>query len=262
MYLTITALDFGPQDLYEQLPIVVDLFRSIPGDDRPDYWLGAVKRPIRWQVKNQNRVRDVTHLVVVARWTGTTVEFGAENLPIGIAYVTDESVLDDAHLDFAKCAYVAIGTATEALDGRTPKPREKIRAGSVAPAFGTGKAAVLPYARSPRDLAFALMSHLLMTLFWLLATLGVGESISLPASASVLRVAASYLLVFALPALWVIFGVMLVVWWREDRGPLWSYPLRWGLGLAGTFFTLIALCFPDVRAWFIPPRAMRNVTPE
>lgn len=31
----------------------------------------------------------------------------------GSVYVTDQSVLNDARLDFGKCVYVAIGLATE-----------------------------------------------------------------------------------------------------------------------------------------------------
>src|SRR5262249_49816159 len=30
-------------DLYEQVPIVVNLIRQMPGDDREDYWLGVLK---------------------------------------------------------------------------------------------------------------------------------------------------------------------------------------------------------------------------
>jgi hypothetical protein len=35
---------------------------------------------------------------------------------VGIAYVTDESLLDDARLDFAKCHYAAIGMAEYVAD--------------------------------------------------------------------------------------------------------------------------------------------------
>jgi len=52
----------------------VDLVREIPGDDRPDYWIGAVPVPIRWLVDNHERL--VTHLVLAARWEGTRLERG------------------------------------------------------------------------------------------------------------------------------------------------------------------------------------------
>lgn len=88
MQLTITSVDYAPEDLYDQVPMMVDLIREIPGHDRPDYWLGALKTPIRWLVENQ--VREVTHLVVAARWEGTRIDVGVQSLPIGIAYVTDQ----------------------------------------------------------------------------------------------------------------------------------------------------------------------------
>lgn len=137
MQLTITSVDYAPEDLYEQVPIVVELIRQIPGDDRPDYWLGALRTPVRWLV--ENHVREVTHLVVAARWQGTTIAVEVQNLPIAIAYVTDQSVLNDTHLDFAKCAYVAIGLSSETGGGVEPKPLKQVLAGTIARAFGTGK---------------------------------------------------------------------------------------------------------------------------
>jgi hypothetical protein len=137
MELTITSVDHAPEDLYDQVPLVVDLIREIPGDDRPDYWLGALRTPIRWLV--DNHIREVTHLVLAARWQGTAIAVGAENLPIGIAYVTDQSVLNDAHLKLSKCAYVAIGLSTETGGGAQPKPLKDILAGTISRGFGTVK---------------------------------------------------------------------------------------------------------------------------
>jgi hypothetical protein len=137
MQLTISSVDYAPEDLYDQVPLIVDLIRQLPGDDRADYWLGALQTPIRWTV--DNRVREITHLVVAARWEGTEIAARVQNLPIGIAYVTDQSVLGDARLDFAKSAYVAIGMATETGSGFPPKPIKGILAGTIARAFGTGR---------------------------------------------------------------------------------------------------------------------------
>ncbi|MGE0358850.1 MAG: hypothetical protein AB7P08_18245 [Burkholderiales bacterium] len=137
MQLTITSVDYAPGDLYDQVPLVVDLIREIPGDDRPDYWLGSLRAPIRWLV--DNHIREVTHLVLAARWQGTAIATGAENLPVGIAYVTDQSVLNDAHLSLGKCAYVAIGISTETGGGAQPTPLKNILSGTIARGFGTGK---------------------------------------------------------------------------------------------------------------------------
>ena len=139
MQLTITTVDYAPEELYRQVPIVVDLLRQIPGDDRPDYWIGAVRTPISWLV--DNRPRAVTHLVVAARWEGTSIGPGARELPIGIAYIVDQSLLDDDRLDLAKCSYVAIGLSSETSRGDTsrPRPLRQILAGTIARAFGTGR---------------------------------------------------------------------------------------------------------------------------
>jgi hypothetical protein len=139
MQLTITSVDYAPGDLYDQVPIVVDLIHEIPGDDRPDYWVGSVQTPIRWLVDNHDR--EVSHLVLAARWQGTAIAAGVENLPVGIAYVTDQSLLNDTRLDLSKCAYVAIGIATETGADAKLKPLKDILAGTIAPGFGTGKRA-------------------------------------------------------------------------------------------------------------------------
>ena len=137
MRLTITSVDYAPEDLDEQVPLVVDLIREIRGDDRPDYWLGVVRPPVRWLV--DDHVREVTHLVVAARWQGTAIAPGAKHLPVGIAYVLDQSLLDDTRLDLAKCKYVAIGIATETGAGNAPEPLTEILGGNIAPGFGMGE---------------------------------------------------------------------------------------------------------------------------
>lgn len=136
MELTIVSVDYAPHELEEQTPIVVKLLREIPGDDRPDYWLGKVKIPIRWIYHNQER--EITHLVLAARWEGTTIEPKVRDLPVGIAYVTDITLLDDQHLDFNKCEYVAIGFSHETGNGEPIKKNTDILAGTIGRFFGTG----------------------------------------------------------------------------------------------------------------------------
>jgi hypothetical protein len=136
MRITVTTVDHAPQELRDQLPLVIDLLREIPGDDRPDYWLGKVQRPIGWLV--ENLPRQVTHVVVAARWEGIRIEPGVESLPVGIAYVTDPSVLADDRLDFTKCSYVTIGLCTETSRGNDPQPSDGILRVTIARAFGTG----------------------------------------------------------------------------------------------------------------------------
>ena len=137
MQLTITQVDHAPSELHEQIPLVVKLVREIPGEDRPDYWLGEAKSPIRWI--DDNHETEVTHVIVAARWEGTRIEAGVKNLPVGIAYVTDQSLIGDSSLDFSKCAYVAIGIAHETgRDRHAEKLRDTILPGTIGRFFGKG----------------------------------------------------------------------------------------------------------------------------
>jgi hypothetical protein len=114
MQLTISSIDYAPEELYEQVPIVAELIRELPGDDRPDYWLARSERPINWMKDNFQRTID--HLVLAAHWQATGIHAGAEHLPVAIAYVTDETLLEDERLDFEKCTYIAIGIVPTRLE--------------------------------------------------------------------------------------------------------------------------------------------------
>lgn len=111
MRVKISSVDYAPDELYAQTPFEAVLIREIPGTDRPDYWLAVLATPLRWL---RNGVEtSVTHLVLAARWQGTRIGRGMSRMPVGIAYVVDESLLNDARLDFGKCEYVAIGVADD-----------------------------------------------------------------------------------------------------------------------------------------------------
>jgi len=112
--MTISSVDYAPDELHDQTPIVVNLVREMPGPDRPDYWLGELLAPIRWAEKGG----DVDYLILAARWEGTQIEPGMEQLPVGIAYVTDQTLLNDVQVDFDKCAYIAVGTVQEVCRSR------------------------------------------------------------------------------------------------------------------------------------------------
>jgi hypothetical protein len=107
---TITSVDYEPEDLGSQIPCRGALIREIPGPDRPDYWLASLVTPLSW--KDGETVRSVKFLVISSRYVGQRVSVPMPpRLTIGIAYVLDESVLEDSQLDFHKCKYVAIGEA-------------------------------------------------------------------------------------------------------------------------------------------------------
>ena len=122
MELTVTGVDYAPPELNEQVPFKVKLLRPIPGPDRPDYWLGEVSQPLLW-IKDSRRI-EITHLILCARWQGTRIEPHVQDLPIGIAYVTDPTQLADQTVCFEKCAYVAIGFAHETSGNATPPAGE------------------------------------------------------------------------------------------------------------------------------------------
>jgi hypothetical protein len=111
MRLTISDIDSAPPDLEAQAPFTVELLRELPGPDRPDYWLGRLRRPLKWN--RDGETVEVTHLVLGARWQGTRIGRDRK-LPVGIAYVTDPTLLQDTHVVFDKCRYVAIGMARQA----------------------------------------------------------------------------------------------------------------------------------------------------
>jgi len=135
--LTISTVDYAPGDLYDQVPLRVKLLRQLAGPDRPDYWLGELAQPIRW-VSESEGYFEISHVVLAARWQGTRIGRGARSLPVGIAYVTDPSLLTDDRLEFGKCRYVAIGIADDTTSGGQPSPLKSILQGTVARLFGTG----------------------------------------------------------------------------------------------------------------------------
>jgi len=136
MELHVTSVDYAPEELYDQVPLVFDLIREIPGSDRPDYWIGKCKKPIRWI--DDNFEKCIEHVIVAARWEGTRIEPDVQNLPIGISYVVDESILTDDTLNFDKCKYVAIGVSHETSGGPPPKELKGILAGTIGRFFGKG----------------------------------------------------------------------------------------------------------------------------
>jgi hypothetical protein len=137
MDVVVSSVDYNPPELAEQVPFEFALLRVLPGPDRPDYWLGALHRPMRWI--DDNVEKSVEHVIICARWAGTQIEAGFANLPIGIAYVIDPSLLNEPHLSFEKCQYVAIGIASDVSGGRPPPELTDILSGNIARAFGIGK---------------------------------------------------------------------------------------------------------------------------
>lgn len=86
-----------------------------------------MQKPIRW-LKGNDEIA-ITHVILAARLAGTKIAPGSEDLQVGIAYVTDQTLLFDSELDFAKGSYVAIGVSHETDHGAKPNPNKQIQSG-------------------------------------------------------------------------------------------------------------------------------------
>ena len=114
--IVIDSVDHAPDDLYGQIPLRGQLVRTIAKQDRTDrfrtasgdYWLAELRTPLSWT--RDGVTRTIRHLVLAARWEGTSIQPGA-TIPVGIAYVVDDSVLSSPSFDFTQAEYVAIGMA-------------------------------------------------------------------------------------------------------------------------------------------------------
>ena len=133
---SIDSMDTGPEGLPEQLPVTARLLRVIPGSDRPDYCLAVAETPIRHRttlaamkqagvdpaaadpqlirVHEDGTVDLLVHgLVVVARLVGEQLHPGMRDLPAGLAFVVDNTLMSDAGMDFTKALYVAVVSLTD-----------------------------------------------------------------------------------------------------------------------------------------------------
>jgi hypothetical protein len=127
---SITRFDSAPRELEWQLPLDGELYRLIPGPDRPDYSLLVLERPLHFypapgfdlgRVEPEQRVEDrkgrpmvrVHALLVCARFVGQQLQPGMRDLAINIAYVIDNSLARDAVVDFSKIEVAAVGFLDE-----------------------------------------------------------------------------------------------------------------------------------------------------
>lgn len=132
----IDGIDVGPDDLAPQLPVECRLMKQLPGPDRPDYFLAALERPLTHrttveQLRAQGADLDgadprtaavhpdgtvelhVRGVVIAARIAGEQPYAGMERFPVSLAYVIDDSIVEDDALVFSKAAYVAVAFITD-----------------------------------------------------------------------------------------------------------------------------------------------------
>ena len=144
---SITRFDTAPRELEWQLPLDGELYRLVPGPDRPDYSLLVLERPLHFypapgfdqdRVEPDQRVEDrkgrpmvrVHALLVCARFVGQQLGPGMRDLAVNIAYVIDNSLARDAVVDFAKIEVAAVGFLSE---GHHAAPGTDIPQGAAEP---------------------------------------------------------------------------------------------------------------------------------
>ena len=104
--------------------------------------------------------------------------------------------------------------------------------------------------KAAADLLVALIGHAFTGVLSLVLTVGLGTTRS-PETPELFWL--MYLASLSPLVLWGVGGVMLVVWWRQGRRPVWPYPIIWSLALACSVVTLVALCFPAFWRVLRPP---------
>lgn len=133
---SVTRFDVAPPELDWQLPLNGELYRLMPGSDRPDYSLFVLERPLHFyptegfdlgRVDAEQRVQDrkgrtmvrVHAMLLCARFVGQQLHPGMKDLAVNLAYVIDNSLARDPEVDFGKIEFAATGFLSE---GHTPRP--------------------------------------------------------------------------------------------------------------------------------------------
>lgn len=155
---SVTHFDTAPPELEWQLPLNGELYRLMPGSDRPDYSLFVLERPVHFypadgfdlgRVEAEQRVEDrkgrpmvrVHALLLCARFVGQQLHPGMKDLAVNLAYVIDNSLARDAEVDFGKIEFAAIGFLSE---GHTPRPGADNPADTPADTAAEGPADATP----------------------------------------------------------------------------------------------------------------------
>lgn len=102
----IDRFDALPSGGYEPMP--VRIIRRLNSEDGAEYWLGELQKKIVY--KKDGRTMTVKYAVVAPGWQGLSFADSFEDGRVNVAYVTDETLLQDKSMVFAKADYVAFGS--------------------------------------------------------------------------------------------------------------------------------------------------------
>lgn len=133
---SVTHFDVAPAELEWQLPLNGELYRLMPGSDRPDYSLFVLERPLHFypaegfdlgRVDAGQQVQDrkgrtmvrVHAMLLCSRFVGQQLHPGMKDLAVNLAYVIDNSLARDPEVDFGKIEFAATGFLSE---GHTTRP--------------------------------------------------------------------------------------------------------------------------------------------
>jgi len=140
----IARFDLAADELTWQLPVNGELYRLLPGPDRPDYSLMVLRRPLHFypaegfdmeRVDPDQRIPDrkgrpmvrVHALVVCARFVGQQLQLGMAELPVHVAHVIDNSLARDERIDFTKIEFAGAGYLSEGHAERPPSASQRPR---------------------------------------------------------------------------------------------------------------------------------------
>lgn len=106
MLLLIDSFDGLPPGGYE--PMAIDVIRQLESDDGSEWWLGRIQNEISY-VKDGHELT-IKYVIVAPGWIGMTFNGDFDGYRVNLAYVIDESLLEDSKIDFTKTDYVAFGS--------------------------------------------------------------------------------------------------------------------------------------------------------
>ncbi len=104
----VVSIDDGSQELHTSLPISAVIINKMQSPDGGEYYLASLKEPLL------SDKREVSYIIVGARFMDTGISPAMKDLPINIALVTNNDLAEEEVMDFDKAEFAAIGTATAA----------------------------------------------------------------------------------------------------------------------------------------------------
>jgi len=162
---SVTGFDAAPPELEWQLPLNGELYRLMPGSDRPDYSLFVLERPLHFyppegldlerveagQLVQDRKGRTMVRaqaMLLCARFVGQQLHPGMKDLAVNLAYVIDNSLARDAEVDFGKIQFAAIGVLSE---GHAPRAGgEPVAPSPGEPSTASAEEPVATNAEAPR----------------------------------------------------------------------------------------------------------------